>query len=332
MLAPQESQEGLVNLEEQLGLDDSQLAIIGIARSMTEAESRVDGAERSVTFTRNYSPTPPGPRPHPEDGGMDHQDWNVARLEYEQYDDEYENDSAEDALREAEDKLYDLREDKELAESGDASVVSKYAQAERERIQAELEKQRRAKESAERHATYMEGVEIDGAPALRTAIENLADNPNLNDVRGKESSSGWRYKGSAIEGAAKMFERHVAVGTEDETHELLTLRTSSESTELQYVRATDVDEQQRKRYGKDIAKAETHQFVIKESGKVAEQRHYAGPINGHMPYFMNNGRVARAEGVHGITPEPRAELSEVDIQKMQSKITEVAEAMKELTE
>lgn len=341
-LAPEEI---LSDLSEQLALDDGQLAIAGIARGIAASEKEMADAARSITFNRNYVPRHPGPRPHPEGGGMDHEDWRVAAYEYENADDETDEaiEYAENKRQNAEDKLYDLQEDKELVEGGDEEVASKYAAHERERIQAEIEKIQQRQEGAKRHEAWLNGAEIDGAHSLSTTIVDLATDPDLGDVRGKVSASGWKFAGTTPEGNRLMFEKLPveAIGEPERSHykfndkrtELLTIGFSKDDgTSIEYANATDVDEDAVKRYGKNIANVETYKFKIKESGKVSEQRHYKGSINGHLPYFMNNGTVARAESVHGITPEPQAELSETDIQRMQAKITEVANAMKELAE
>ena len=331
------SQEDLSNVEQQLASEDTQLAMTGIARSITEARERVASADEELRFRVRYD--------NPDD---------------ERYYDEAEIKDAENKLREADykvddlledhDKLFALSEDEQFAERGDEGVISKYAQAgreylqaEHERLQAKLEDQRHVKEANESFAVWVEGTEIDGAASLSTAIEDLASDPNLAKVRGEISASGWKFAGAPVDGGERlMFERLPveATGEPENNHyrfryqrsELLTIDFSEEDgASLEYAHVTDVDEEAAKRYGKNIANVETYKFKVKGSGKVGEQKHYTGPTNGHLPYFMHSGMVARAEGVHGITPEPQAELGEVDIQKMQDKIAEVTAAMKDLT-
>jgi hypothetical protein len=338
MSAPQEIP---TSLQEQLALDDSQLAIMGISRNMTAVQEEIASAEHSITFNRNYTPTHPGPRPHPEDGGMDHEDWEVANWGYQHADEERDEaiDYAERRLEEAEDKLYDLQDDKRSVESGDDTVVSKYATAERERIQAEIEKQRRAQESADRHASFLKGAEIDGATSLSAAIEDLATNPKLGDVRGKRSTSGWTFVGTPHHGDRLMFSRMSPLATEvHETSryrfnsELLTLGISDEDVSVEYTDASDIDVEAVKHYGKDVATVDAYSFKIKKDGHVAEQSHTTGKKSTHLPNHMDNGTInggARYGGNDRNVPLD-AVLNADDITKMRDKIAEVTAAIKEL--
>jgi hypothetical protein len=340
MSSPQELP--INSLQEQLALDDSQLAIMGIARSMAATEKEISSAERSITFNRNYRPSNPGPRPHPEAGGMDHQDWGVASYEYAHADEDGEESIgyAEGSLREAEDKLYDLHEDKELIESGDDTVASKYATTERERIQAQIEKQRRAQEGADRHATYLKGAEIEGATDLSTAIKDLATDSKLGDVRGKVSTSGWKFVGTPYHGSRPMFERMIPAAANEKvtSHwkfnktELLTLGVSDEAVSVEYTEASDIDEEAVKRYRDDLATVDAYSFKIKADGYVAEQSHTTGKKSTHLPNHMDDGTINGCARYGSNDPNVSldAVLNANDITKMSNKIAEVTAAMQEL--
>lgn len=171
--------------QEQLALTDDLLAINSLTRTIGSAEEAVNSAARNLRFTGSYRPTPPGPRPHPEAGGMDHQDWQVASLEYAQYDRETEMRGAEADLDEAEWKLSDLQDLRAGVEAGDETVIAKVAGSERSRL---LEVINRAARAQER-----KGKEFEGGKELFQAIAALqGDNDKLKAATEKTGPNGWQ--------------------------------------------------------------------------------------------------------------------------------------------
>src|ERR1035441_8773902 len=75
---PRTSEELTQDLNGQLSKPDSELAIQGIDNQIADVEKQQEDNDWSVAFRRGYKPTHPGPAPHPEAGGMDHEDYNVA--------------------------------------------------------------------------------------------------------------------------------------------------------------------------------------------------------------------------------------------------------------
>lgn len=328
-------------IQELLQQPDELLAVSALKRNIAEAQAKLESAQGSLRFTLGYSPSHPGPAPHQEAGGMDHEDWNVARLEYEQYDADEEIDYKADEVERAEERLYSLYDDKEHVDGGDSELVSKYAQDERERLQSRLEKQRSAERSAARYAVYERGAKIDGSSELESDVKTLVTNKALDDVHGEVSPTGWKFLGTTRDGNRFMFERlpKEAATEPKQAHykykpsELLTLQVSDGSMEIQYSQATDIDEEAVKHYGPKVATVDAYKFKIKAGGVIAEQNHTTGPMAKWLPNFMDNGSITpRAFGSYGTEEHPDAILDSEDLAKIQAKIAEVFAAMKELAE
>ena len=103
-------QETLDQVNERLLLPDEQLAISALTRNISDVQERLRSAEHRASFLRGYTPTHPGPAPHPEAGGMDHEDWKVAQLEYQFSGTDEEIDEADEELERAENTLFDLND------------------------------------------------------------------------------------------------------------------------------------------------------------------------------------------------------------------------------
>ncbi|MDB5168672.1 MAG: hypothetical protein JWO41_28 [Candidatus Saccharibacteria bacterium] len=329
-----QAQEAPQDLREQLALDDSHLALNGIARTMELAQKEVSGAEQSLHFAQNYQPPAPTPDPGHDRGSLDHQDWLVEN--HRESDEEVRADLyyREDKLDKAHEVLSTLFEDKDAIKAGEKGAITKYAQQERERIEAEIKKQEAATAYALAHEKHLEGVEIDGAPQLDAAIKELA---TLSTAH-KQSMSGWRFIGTPRHGKRMMFER-TPVDTDGltyaQTHqetELLSIGFNEDGTEVQFSKATDIDQAAVARYDKNLATVEAYKFTIKTDGNVIDNGHKNGTVHKHLPNHMDNGDITatvvkRGSNYERVEKEP---LQADDIAKMQAKIQEVTEAMKEV--
>jgi hypothetical protein len=130
---------------DQYPLTDEELALQSVDRELPSAQADLASAVRwaDVVNGPNYSPyrpTHPGPQPHPEAGGMDHEDWRVAMAEYHEDLDNEGRDPREDADYDVSkyasevDRLTDYRN--RVAE-GDTGLIARLAQAERARLDEE---------------------------------------------------------------------------------------------------------------------------------------------------------------------------------------------------
>ena len=338
------SQEGLINLEEQLGLDDGQLALNGIARGIAATEAEITSTERSINFNNNYQPTHPGPRPHPEAGGMDHQDWEVSAYEYAHADEQQEEDASyhEGELRKAEDTLYDLEEDKENVEAGDQNVISKYATAERERLQAELEKQRAKQADDIRWEKLKTGAEIEGSAELATTIESLTDPERLEAAKGKTTVEGWEYVGEDyMHKGVKRFYRNSNSGPFNVFTERLTVGPSyngkRQVSYLQLPEVTGVSDVHAK--GRTTQKsADYYSFDIDQDGAVSQQNHAYGPVtqgpdsygreeNNYHAGSTFHIKTQFMEKAYSKTASPDARMDADDIAKLQSVANQVTKVV-----
>lgn len=334
----QSHQEAPVDIHEQLALDDSQLALRGIARSMDLAQQAYDSAEFSLNWAQNYVPSAPAPDPGHDRGSLDHQDWVVES--YRESDEEVQADLyyREEKTEEAYGVLSALKSDKKAIADGKEDAISKYAQQERERIQAEITKQEAAKAAVTAREKHLKGVEIEGATELSAVIKDLAADPNLSAAIGKKSSIGWKFLGTSRHGNRLMFERLPADAPEEPYHyssmriELLSIGIRDDGTEVQYSAATDIDQDAVKRYGTDIATIDNYEFNIKSGGNVVDEGHRHGTINNYLPSLMDNG-VINAFLNNPTRPGYSADkitLEADDMIKLRGKIIEVTSAMQEV--
>jgi hypothetical protein len=329
--------EAPINLEEQLAMSDSQLALTGIARSMELAEKEVTSATHGLNFEIGYKPSAPTAPPAEGPGSLDYQDWYVETHADDDYDKESEVMRREEDLDKAHDVLGGLSSDKNAVEAGEEEVIAKYAQAERERIQKEIEKQQAAKDSAERYKAYKNGTEIIGAGQLIDSVNGLLSDPSLAEAHNKTTESGWKYLGDYSvypAGKRSVFTRAFEDGKLPyKSKELLSLEVSEEGITVQYSDVDNIDETAVNRYGKDIATGNHYSFRIHGSGKVGEQKHTTGPVSKHLPHLMDNGTV-QAGYIHD--PESSHSygstdlLTTEDMTVMQTKIAEVTAAMQEV--
>lgn len=133
-----------VEHQEEREMSDAELAQAYLSRELAETNKRLSEVAHSERFYSTYKgPTHPGGSPH-SDAGMDISDWNVARLEYEQWPEEQEEmldhlDAEREALEDRNSDLHDLRE---RMESGDPFAIALAAGRERARLAAIKERQK----------------------------------------------------------------------------------------------------------------------------------------------------------------------------------------------
>lgn len=329
--------ETLNNLREQLAMSDRQLALTGIARSMELAQGKVASATQGLEFEIGYQPSAPTAPPAEGPGSLDYQDWFVEKHADDDYDKEAEVMRREEDLDEARDVLNSLSNDKSSVEAGEEEVIANYAQAERERIQEEIEKQQAAKDSAERYKAYKDGTEIIGADQLTDSINGLVNDPLLAEAKNKTTESGWKYLGDYPvypAGKRSVFTRSFEDGKLPyKSKELLSLEVNEAGIVVRYSNVDNVDETAVNRYGKDIATGNHYSFTIHGNGKVGEQKHTTGPVSEHLPHLMDNGTVSA-----GYINDPERShsygstnlLTTEDMTIIQTKIAEVTTAMQEI--
>lgn len=182
------------NTENQEGreMSDAELAQAYLTREIEEANKRLADIEHQSKFYRTYKPTPPGPRPHPDDGGMDHSDWEVAQGEYEQWPEERE-ETLEHLATEQETlygKSADLQDLGVKAERGDANTIALLAGRERARKEAVAEQERITR-------AQKEGVALDGIDEVISQIQELRQvdwkkDPNSQWDSVVPTPNGWR--------------------------------------------------------------------------------------------------------------------------------------------
>lgn len=187
-LRPQTVDELSQKLDSELTKPDADLAIQGIDGQIADVAHQRRSVGESISFTRGYRPRHPGPSPHPEDGGMDHEDYRTAEWEYNNYDSQDELDGlAEQDVRlyEAIDELEELRK---RVKSGDATLIEKFSLAEKTRLEAEF---RQKVWNAERRVFDYDtwrGVELIGTRELLTTLEGLLGSVG---VDGQPKNSEW---------------------------------------------------------------------------------------------------------------------------------------------
>lgn len=170
---PKTAEELAQELNGELSKPDSELAVQGIDNQVAEAQKQREGIDQSKAFTRGYKPTHPGPAPHPEAGGMDHEDYHVAAYEYANYDRDAELDELDARDEELYERIDELEGLRKKVENGDATLTEKFSLAEKTRVEAEY---RRKLFDADRKVFDYDtrrGVELVGSRKLLTSLEGL---------------------------------------------------------------------------------------------------------------------------------------------------------------
>lgn len=186
--------EGAIPDQERLERSDAKLAASYLERNIKETQSSLQSSRyalNSIERSRQsgWHPTHPGPAPHPEDGGMDHEDWNVANYEYRNYDPEGEKDEELDWQESLALKLDDLLSLDERVRAGDETAISQAADRER----AYLAETEEAKALAE----VEKGKELPGTKELHDQLLATIEQHSLEGVipGGGTGPNGWQYEG-----------------------------------------------------------------------------------------------------------------------------------------
>lgn len=194
---PRTTEELMQDLNGEMAKPDSELAVQGIDNQIADVQKQREGVNRSITFTRGYKPTHPGPAPHPEAGGMDHEDYNAEAWEYAHYDRDAELDELDARDEELYERIDELESLRKKVENGDATLTEKFSLAEKTRVEAEY---RRKLFDADRKVFDYDtrrGAEIVGSRELLTSLEGLLGSvgkdgqPNNNEW----SHSRWEASG-----------------------------------------------------------------------------------------------------------------------------------------
>lgn len=175
------------DLSREMVKPNSVLAVNGIDNQIANIQTQIQGNERSIAFTRGYKPRHPGPTPHPEAGGMDHQDYNAELWEYANYDSDDELDKLDARDEELVARIDELERLRQKIENGDATLTEKFSLAEKTRLEAEY--LRKLYEADRKVFDYdnKRGAEIVGSRELLTSLESLVSEvgekgqPNNND-------------------------------------------------------------------------------------------------------------------------------------------------------
>jgi hypothetical protein len=188
---PKTAEELTQAFDGEIAKPDSELAIQGVDNQTADLEKQREGNERSIAFTKTYKPTHPGSRPHPEAGGMDHEDYNnVAAYEYAHYDRDAELDELDAHDEELYGRIDELEDLRKKVESGDATLIEKFSMAEKTRVEAEY---RRKLFDADRKVFDYDtrrGVELVGSRELLTSMEALLGSVGKD---GQPENSEWQH-------------------------------------------------------------------------------------------------------------------------------------------
>ncbi len=174
--------------------EQNTLAANYLARNIAEAQSSLGASQTRIESIRKlgssgFKPSHPGPRPHPEAGGMDHEDWKIADYEYRNYDSDQEEVDELDELEQIQDKLHGLLYLDEKVKAGDEDAIKLAANRERAHI-AEQEK------FAEWQA-IKKGKELPGAKEVHDGFLEIVEAKALESLTPGEGvgSKGWQYEG-----------------------------------------------------------------------------------------------------------------------------------------
>lgn len=179
---------------QEIKLSPTDLARSWLGYRGSEVQREIKSTESSLNFYSTYEPTHPGPRPHPEDGGMDHSDWEVSMGEYSQWPEEQEEKI--EYTREELDRLHDqmntILDEQERVNAGDMRLIEKYS---------ELEIDRRAKmeEARKREEDRKIGREFEGIDEVKAQLDEITsavrveprDSQGFNQRR-EDIPSGWQ--------------------------------------------------------------------------------------------------------------------------------------------
>lgn len=188
---PRTSEELTRDFNNELSKPDAELAVQGVDNKIQDVEDKRKSLARSISFTQGYEPTHPGSAPHPEDGGMDHEDYSAAAFEYANYDRDAELDELDahdEELYERIDELEDLRK---KVENGDATLIEKFSLAEKTRLEAEF---RRKIYYADREVFSYDtrrGVELVGSSELLKSMEALLGSVGKDE---QPENSKWQHR------------------------------------------------------------------------------------------------------------------------------------------
>ncbi len=178
--------------EQKLMLPDDILAVHQIASEMPALQSVHNLAVSALKSSRNKKGIPhPGPRPHPEAGGMDHADYDAALYEYKQQDDTSHNEGNEPNMRgNAEDAIDRLLESKGMVQEGDEDEIRFYAGKAKALLRAELLEKAQRQEG-------IEGKVFEGADHVARLADGLlvAASSNWTDAKEKVGPNGWELQG-----------------------------------------------------------------------------------------------------------------------------------------
>lgn len=131
----------------------------------------------SIKFTRTYQPEAPIRPSYVEPGSMDASDWNVAELEYAQWDDEREEelerlDDKVDGLHDQLSAISDHRQ--AVAEGTNKTLIATLAAKEIERREKIAEVERQAEERRRIEEELSKGREVEGAVELEKELVTVA--------------------------------------------------------------------------------------------------------------------------------------------------------------
>ncbi len=187
---PRTTEELVQDLNDEMAKPDSELAVHGIDNQITDVQKQRERNDRSITFTRGYKPTHPGPAPHPEAGGMDREDYNAEAWEYAHYDRDAELDELDARDEEMYERIDELEGLRKKVENGDATLTEKFSLAEKTRVEAEY---RRKLFDADRKVFDYDtrrGAEVVGSRALLTSLEGLLGSV---DEDGQPNNNEWSH-------------------------------------------------------------------------------------------------------------------------------------------
>ena len=188
---PRTAEELKQDFDGEMAKPDSEQAVQGIDNEISDVARRRESNEQSIAFTKGYKPRHPGRAPHPEAGGMDHEDYDAEAWEYSHYDSGAELDGLYDRDDQLSGQIDELEALREKVESGDATLTEKFSLAEKSRLAGEYNRKRHNADMLAFNYDTRRGAEIIGSQELSTSLETL-----LSSVEGdgQPANSQWHHE------------------------------------------------------------------------------------------------------------------------------------------
>lgn len=160
----------------------AELAEVWLSRELKGVQNEIERKEYGYKSAQTYTPRSAGSAPAEGPGSLDYSDWEISRMEWEQWPAERDDiiESYPDEIYDLTQRLGEVQSKLRSVEQGDLETINRYANAERQKRQVENER---------------EGTEYEGAGEAYEQLQNLfyLSNSRKHAQKLKESpeSMGW---------------------------------------------------------------------------------------------------------------------------------------------